>query len=963
MRRILLSVLISGFAWAQEEREVPRLLEKSKPSAPTSITLQGVIRDATTKDPLPGAYIRVKGNLAGTVSGSDGSFRLAVIGSLPLTLEVSYIGYQTTEVQVTSSEAIQIFLKEGGVAMREVVISTSRLPETVLEAPVTVTRLGIRELQAAPAANIFQQLATMKNVDVSYQSINFPVINTRGFGGPGNPRFVQRVDGIEMIAPVFGFPVGLLSAPPEIDLERMELTAGPASALYGPNAFNGLLDMYSRPPRQYPGLSASFRLGVNHLGSEISTRPYLHLNARYAQTILERLSFKVLAEYLRATDWLATDYSDQGSYTGADPQYTSPGLQNPGYDGVNTYGDEVRILNTALGPLPQLFGINERFYIARTGYRDRDLINPEVFMQKYTAQLQYFLTDNLELSWRSFFSNGNTIYQAANRNVLRNVLFHQHKIELKGRRFFIRSYGSWESSGQAYDSRFTAIFLNQWAKPDPAWFVLYHEGYAMYSSHEQARLYADTITQPSPTYAAIAQNVGLPRGPFRRRLEPTDPNFQSVVDEINRGYIRINRQAGFYDRSAFNHHEVQYDLSDITGKWVDILIGGNLRLFRIKTRGTLFSDYNGPFWVHEYGAFIQANRWLFDRRIRFLGSIRYDKSQYFQGRFTPRIALLYAFGKERQHSLRASYQTGFRIPTLQDQFIALDIGFRSITLGGTKRTRSIFGLDRFAFSPSAVQAYQRAAAGVQDKDSLARLARQYLVPIRLDPLRPEFTQQYEVGGRFQLLQGLYIDVEYARALYQDFVLYRRVISSEPLYENNSTRPIGLTNIDPSTEEGLTNLRDGRFYEYSTATNYEERVFAEYASAGIEYAITPKILWTLSYSYAILVLSGVSDPSLLPNFNTPRHKVGSALYLTGFGRWGAGLNYRWIDAFRMDGLIIGPVPAAQWVDLQISYNVPKWKTQFRVGGQNLLNTRYVQIPGGPQVGGIYYFQIIYDPLLR
>ncbi|MCX7764661.1 MAG: TonB-dependent receptor [Bacteroidia bacterium] len=964
MRLPIFFLVLTGVALAQEEREIPRKIEKPKAVAPPSaLLLQGVVRDATTKEPLPGAYVRVKGTLSGTVSGPDGSFRLSVVGSLPVVLEVSYVGYETGEVQVASSQGIEVLLKEGGLAMKEVVISTSRVPEAVLEAPVTVSRLGIRELQVAPAANLFQQLATAKNVDVHYHSITFPVINTRGFGGPGNPRFVQRVDGIEMIAPVFGFPVGLLSAPPEVDLERMELTAGPASALYGPNAFNGMLDMYSRSPRQYPGFSAAVRLGANHFASELSPRPYFQLSGRYAQTLFERFSFKVAAEYLRATDWLATDYRDEGTYAGADPQYTIPGRQNPGYNGVNTYGDEVRVLNAALGSLPQLFGIRERFYLARTGYRDRDLISPEVFFQKYVAQLHYFFSDNLELSWRSFISNGNTIYQAANRNVLRDVFFHQHKVELRGRRFFIRSYGSWESSGRSYDSRFTAIYLNQWAKPDAAWFVLYHEGYAIYGSHEAARIYADTVTQPSSTYAFIASQAGLPRGPFRRRLEPGDPEFNRVKEEINSGYIRINRQAGFYDRSSFYHAEAQYDLSDFTRRLVEILVGGNVRLFRVNTRGTLFSDFEEPLWVREYGGFIQANRWLFNRRLRLLGSIRYDKSQYFQGRFTPRAAILFGFGKERQHNFRLSYQTGFRIPTLQDQFISLDIGFRIITLGGISRTRSIFGADRFAFDPVSVQAYRRAAQGIQGEDTLAQLAQQYLVKRVLDPLRPEFTQQYEVGGRFQLLRGLYIDVEYARAVYRDFVLYRRIVGPEPIYEANSTRPRSLTNIDPTTSEGLINLRDGRYYEYSTATNYTESVYADYASAGIEYAITPKIFWTASYSYAQLVLRGRADPSLLPSFNTPRHKVGASLYLTNFGRWGGAINYRWIDAFTMDGIIEGPVPASQWVDVQVSYSVPKWKTVFRLGGQNVLNVRYVQLPGGPRVGGLYYFQVVYDPFLR
>jgi hypothetical protein len=87
-------------------------------------------------------------------------------------------------------------------------------------------------------------------------------------------------------------------------------------------------------------------------------------------------------------------------------------------------------------------------------------------------------TDKIELSWRSFVVNGNTIYQATNRNVLRDVLFHQHKVELRTPALLFRTYGSWESSGRAYDSRFTGILLNQWAKSNPDWFLAYFEGIA-----------------------------------------------------------------------------------------------------------------------------------------------------------------------------------------------------------------------------------------------------------------------------------------------------------------------------------------------------------------------------------------------------------------------------------------------------------------------------------------------------
>ena len=956
MDRLLLFLAIT-LLWAQEEgrkRQIQGEGKENRPpaSGPTVLRLEGVVRDATTGEALPGAYIKVKGTLAGVVSGPEGRFQLSIPGgSLPITLEASYVGYETTEI-TTSSPTVEIKLQESNITLREVVISTSRVPETVLEAPVTVSRMGIRELRLNAGVNLIQQLATLKNVDVNYHSITFPVINTRGFGGGGNPRFVQRIDGIDMLAPVFGFPVGLLSAPPEIDVETVELTAGPASAMYGPNAFNGMMDLYTRTPRRYPGLSATLKGGVNHIASDTTPQPYFNFALRYAQTIGDRFSFKLIGEYLRATDWLAVDDRDQGPYTGAESIYAIPGPQNPGYNAINRYGDEVRIL---INPTQVGLPLQEKFYVARTGYRDRDLIDPAIFLQKYTASAQYFLTDKIELSWRSFAVNGNTIYQAANRNVLRDVLFHQHKIELRTPTLLFRTYGSWENSGRSYDSRFTGIFLNQWAKPNDVWFLAYLEGYALYGTHEAARVYADT---------AIRLQSLPSSSTFRRRLEPGTPEFKEVFEQINSRYYRTQGGAGFYDRSSFYHSELQYDFSKYTSRIADLLIGGNLRLYHIKTNGTLFVDYGGPFWVHEYGGFLQANRWLWNRRVRLLGSIRYDKSQYMPGRFTPRLATLFLWGKERQNSIRLSYQTGFRLPTLQDQFIALDIGFNEITLGGTSRARSAYGLDRWAYTPQSVSAYRRAAQNVSPDDSatLASLAQQYLVKVPLELVRPEYIQNYEIGTRFLLLKGLYLDVEYARAYYTDFILYRRVVSSKPSYEAGTTKPIALSNLDPNTLEGLQNLRAGNTYEYSTATNLRDQVYADYASVGIEYAITPKVLWTLSYSYASLTLSTAKDPSLLPNFNTPRHKVGSSLYFFNLGRWSASLNYRWIDATIFDGLILGQVPAVQWVDAQVGYLIPKYKIQIRLGGQNLLNIRYVQLPGGPRVGGVYYLQLTYDPTL-
>ena len=61
-------------------------------------------------------------------------------------------------------------------------------------------------------------------------------------------------------------------------------------------------------------------------------------------------------------------------------------------------------------------------------------------------------------------------------------------------------------------------------------------------------------------------------------------------------------------------------------------------------------------------------------RFKFTGSIRYDKAKNFDGNYSPRVSLVYSGGEKKQHNFRASYQTGFRNPSTQDQYIGFNVG-------------------------------------------------------------------------------------------------------------------------------------------------------------------------------------------------------------------------------------------------------------------------------------------------
>jgi outer membrane receptor protein involved in Fe transport len=202
--------------------------------------------------------------------------------------------------------------------------------------------MDIRAIRETPAASFYEGLANLKGVDMSTQSLTFRSVSTRGFNANGNLRMVQQIDGMDNQAPGLNFSVGNIVGISELDLESVELLPGAASALYGPNAVNGILLMTSKSPFRYQGLSASAKLGLMHVdGHYRPASPMYDVSVRYAKAF-NKFAFKANVSYLEAQDWQARDFRDQSLLNGFGPESGSR-ESNPGYNGVNVYGDEVNV--------------------------------------------------------------------------------------------------------------------------------------------------------------------------------------------------------------------------------------------------------------------------------------------------------------------------------------------------------------------------------------------------------------------------------------------------------------------------------------------------------------------------------------------------------------------------------------------------------------------------------------------
>lgn len=278
--------------------------------------VSGSVKDGANSEALAGVNIVVKGRVIGTVTDIDGKFNLKINEPPPITLIVSFVGYRSFEVAVTdaSTTGLDIKLEEQTILGQEIVVSASRVEESILESPVSIEKMDILQVQNTPADNYYKGLANLKGVDVTTSSINFQILNARGFGSTGNTRFVQLIDGMDTQAPALNFPIGNLNGPSELDVESVELIPGASSALYGPNAFNGIVLVNSKNPFEYQGISAMAKVGLNHVGSDADfdgPAPVWEGAFRWAKSFNNKLAFKINLAYMKADDWQGTDAYDR----------------------------------------------------------------------------------------------------------------------------------------------------------------------------------------------------------------------------------------------------------------------------------------------------------------------------------------------------------------------------------------------------------------------------------------------------------------------------------------------------------------------------------------------------------------------------------------------------------------------------------------------------------------------------
>ncbi|WP_422360499.1 TonB-dependent receptor [Reichenbachiella sp.] len=932
--------------------------------AQAQTSISGSVVDSNTKDPLLGVSILVKGKVVGTISDTDGNFSLNVSSAPPLTLIFSMVGYSSTEIEISDAnvQGLEVSLEESSIMGQEVVVSASRVEESVMQSPVSIEKMDVLAIKNTPSVNFYDALQGFKGVDMSAQSLTFKSVNARGFGANGNTRFVQLIDGIDNQAPGLNFAVGNIVGINDLDLESAEMIPGAASALYGPNALNGILLLNSKSPFDYQGLSAYAKVGVNHVdGEDDDPAMYNDYGIRYAKAFNNKFAFKVTASYLGAQDFRGVDYRDQSSTTngvehGGSVETTGRNRQNNRtYDGVNTYGDFgfnlglIPLLDPAFAAVSgQLPGGSDGAFTP-TGFTESSYVDNTTESIKLGGALHYRVTDNMEVFGQFNWGSGSTVYTANDRFVLDNFSIWTAKLELRGSNFYLRGYTTHEDSGDTYAANTLASLMNQQHYiPDYALGFLgaRGQGASIEQAHAAARGYADGL---QANYA------------------PGTATWDSETAVLRETSI-FEGGAKFKDASSMNHFEGSYNFSDMVD-FAEIVVGGNFRQYNLESEGTLFAlnDDGSEQSFSEYGGYAQISKAFMEDRLKVQASGRYDKNENFDGQFSPRVSVVGTVAGS--HNFRGSFQKGFRIPTTQDQFIDLDVQTRRL-IGSNQLL-----VDRYNFRTNTVYTEASIAAARTAAAGGDANARDLLVtPDKVnDDFKTEKIKTFEIGYRGLFLEDrLMLDAYYYHSTYQDFIA--EITFGQAVDATDGTNGDGFDpapGFDPDSDAGKDAIignavPGGRIQNYGFDTNADGDIKshgwglqADYRLGG-GYTASGNIAYNELLDDDDLVAQGFRS-----SYNTPKYRFNLSLANRNVvENLGFSLAYRWQQAFFWDSSFgQGVVPAFGTVDAQISYKMPSIKSVVKIGGSNIFNERYTTSFGNPRMGAIYYVSITFDEFLN
>jgi len=314
------------------------LLAVSSPAAAQQGAVAGTVTSLSDGSGIPAVQVQVLRRdgsvVANQFTGEGGAYRM--VGLSPGTYLVGFTatGWENhTEAAVVvaagETTTVSVALTERAFTLNPISVTTSKTVEKALDAPASVQVVDREDIRERPATSLTDHVKEKAAVDVVTTGVQGNYVVIRGFNNIFSGQTLSLTDNRIARVPSLRANISHLQPTTNADIDRVEVVLGPASALYGPNAANGVIHYLTRSPIDDPGASLSVATGLRQQDAssrtvslapvgvpsettvqfESSTEEVVHLEGRYAfKTNDDRFGLKLSGQYFTGTDY---DFLDE----------------------------------------------------------------------------------------------------------------------------------------------------------------------------------------------------------------------------------------------------------------------------------------------------------------------------------------------------------------------------------------------------------------------------------------------------------------------------------------------------------------------------------------------------------------------------------------------------------------------------------------------------------------------------
>jgi len=294
--------------------------------------------------------------------------------------------------------------------LSEIIVTSLLRPEKITRAPASIQVLTANDFNDFAGSNVGELVSKLNGVEFTRYGVDGITFNARGLNSAFNNKMLQIVDGrISTAALSGGLPVFNNGSTVKDDIQQMEVVLGPQTALFGPNAHNGVFNTITKDPRIHNGTMVSLSAGNQY---QFSGR------LRHAQRINNKWAWKVTGEYATGQEFEFVDSVYVGMPSKAIPE------RNVDYDFRHMRGE---------------------------------------------AHVYYNINPKTEIVVSSGASNNNFLQvTTSGRNQMRGLTYSFLQARFRSPRFYANVYNTWGSLGKSYSiPAYTQLFWMR-TQPGPA---------------------------------------------------------------------------------------------------------------------------------------------------------------------------------------------------------------------------------------------------------------------------------------------------------------------------------------------------------------------------------------------------------------------------------------------------------------------------------------------------------------